>query len=274
MVYFVLVITVVILVTWWISIRPSNDRLWADDVVHTVTAEISNNEITLFNVRNFTWRTETDYDQLWETRHYKLDQLSSVDLFLSNWGKKLVSHTLVSFGFNDGRYITFSFEIRKERGEKFSEIAGFFKQYELALIAADERDIIRTRTNPRKEDVTRYRVHLNEEDRRKFFLSYLERANKLAKEPAFYNTLTANCTTVLFQMMRVIVPSIPLDYRVLVSGLLPAYIYDLGGFGEGETLEQLTAKGKISEIARNIPDDENFSIDIRKNISISENQEK
>ena len=255
---------VAIFAIWWFSMKPSNDRLWADDVAHIASADIAGNDVTIHHVRNFTWRSEKDYDQHWETRHYKLDELESVDLFLSSWGKPLIAHTLVSFGFKDGRYISLSFEIRKEKGEKFSEIAGFFRQYELALIAADENDIIRTRTNARKEDVTRYRVLLNEEDRKKLFLSYLDRANELSKKPAFYNTLTANCTTVIFQMMRVIIPRIPLDYRVLVSGKLPEFIYDQGGFGENASLETLTQQGKISKSAQEIQEGQNYSTVIRQ----------
>ena len=261
---YLLLAVLVIFLGWWFTRHPSNDRLWADDVTHITSGTRDGNVITLNNVRNFNWRSLTDYDQVWETRHYKLDELASVDLFLSTWGKPLIAHTLISFGFTDGRYVAFSFEIRKERGEKFSEIAGFFKQYELALIASDENDIIRTRTNIRKEDVTMYRVQLNQEDREKLFLSYLERANELVEKPAFYNTLTANCTTVIFQMMRVIVPSIPLDYRILVSGLLPSYIYDLGGFGQDTPLETLTEQGRITKKAQQITDGENYSDVIRR----------
>lgn len=249
---------------WWSTIAPSNHRDWANDVAHTVTGTVSGDAVILNNVRNFTWRSETDYDASWESRHYDLSKLSSVDLFLSTWKSPDIAHTLVSFGFSDGQFVTFSVEIRKEKGEKFSEIAGFFKQYEIALIAAEENDIIRTRTNTRNENVTRYRIELSPERRRELFLSYLERGNKLAEEPAFYNTLTANCTTVVFDMIRLMMPTIPLDYRILVSGRLPSYIYELGGLEPGYSLEQLTEKGLISAHAQKIGENQNFSAWIRK----------
>jgi len=245
---------------------PSNNRLWADDVTHTVTGDVSGDHVTLHNVRNFTWRGLEDYDSRWETRSYNLSNLDSVDLFLSTWGNPDIAHTLVSFGFSNGEHITFSVEIRKERRESFSEIAGFFKQYEIALIAADERDIIYTRTNIRKEDVSLYRVHLTSDQRKSLFLSYIQRGNKLAYKPAFYNTITANCTTVVFDMVKLIVPGIPSDYRLLFSGRLPSYIYDLGGFGKKQTLAEIDRSAHISEHAQAMGRDDNYSVYIRKNI--------
>lgn len=250
---------------WWVTIKPSNDRLWEQDVAHTVTGTVNGNHVTLHSVRNFIWRGVEEYDPAWEDRQYDIEKLSSVDLFLSSWGSPAIAHTLISFGFTDGQYVTFSVEIRKELGEKFSEIAGFFKQYEIALIAADERDIIKTRTHIRKEDVLRYRVNLTPEQRERLFLSYVERGNELAKEPSFYNTITANCTTVVFDMVRLIVPSIPMDYRVLVSGYLPSYIYDLGAFEQGKTLEELTRQGQITALADIIGEDPAYSALIRDN---------
>ncbi len=254
---------VLLCLLWWSFIHPSNDRIWADDVAHTVTGSVEGSRVTLHNVRNFTWRTVTDYDQSWETRDYDLNKLSSVDLFLSTWGNPDIAHTLVGFGFTDGSHVVFSVEIRKERHEVFSEIAGFFKQYEIALIAADENDIIRTRTNVRKEDVSMYRVLLTPEQAKKLLLSYVHKGNRLAKEPAFYHTLTANCTTVVYDMIRLIVPGIPMDYRILLSGRLPAYIYDLGGLGRETTLQDIMDRASISARAQEIKEHENYSKFIR-----------
>ncbi len=254
---------VLLCLLWWSFIHPSNDRIWADDVAHTVTGSVEGSRVTLHNVRNFTWRTVTDYDQSWETRDYDLNKLSSVDLFLSTWGNPDIAHTLVGFGFTDGSHVVFSVEIRKERHEVFSEIAGFFKQYEIALIAADENDIIRTRTNVRKEDVSMYRVLLTPEQAKKLLLSYVHKGNRLAKEPEFYHTLTANCTTVVYDMIRLIVPGIPMDYRILLSGRLPAYIYDLGGLGRETTLQDIMDRASISARAQEIKEHENYSKFIR-----------
>lgn len=251
-------------VLWWCSIKPSNTRDWADDVAHGVTGEIEDRDVTLHNVRNFEWRTLDDYTPRWETRRYNIDDLNAVDLFLSVWDNPAIAHTLVSFGFKDGRYLTFSVEIRKEKGEAFSSFAGFFKTYEIALIAAEERDIIRLRTNIRKESVSLYRVQLGPAQREALFLSYIERGNALAREPKFYNTITANCTTVVYDMIRMIIPTLPLDYRVMLSGYLPGYIYKIGGFGRDLTLDQIVSAAGISAKALALDPDTDFSAGIRK----------
>ncbi len=250
--------------TWWLALQPSNNRQWADEVAHMATFEISGDTATVHNVRNFTWRSLTDYNSHWETRSYDLSKLNSVDLFLSNWGTPHISHTMVSFGFTTGEYVTFSLEIRKEYDESFSPIAGFFRQYELALIAATEEDILYTRTNIRKEDVTRYTIMLPPEQHKSLFLEYASLGNKLARKPSFYNTLTANCTTVVFQMAQAIMPALPADYRLLFSGMLPTYLYEIGGLEHKTSLEQLTSEGHITERVQGLADAHNYSLLIRQ----------
>ncbi len=116
--------------------------------------------ITLDNVRNFRWRSGSDYTVRWENRRYDLDRTESVDLVLSTWGMPAIAHTLVSFGFSDGQRVVFSVEIRKERHEQFSELGGFFKQFEFSVVAADERDIIYVRTAVRGEQVSLYPIRM------------------------------------------------------------------------------------------------------------------
>lgn len=206
------------LMGWWSTIQPSHQRVWADDVARMVTGKLDGNRVTLDQVRDFDWRSDTDYTVRWEPRQYDLSQLRSVDVALSYWMGPAIAHTLVSFGFSDGRYLTFSIEIRKERGESFDGLAGFFKRYETVLIAADERDILRVRTNVRDEDMWLYRLNMPQEMMRSLFLAYLSEGEQLKREPRFYNTLTGNCTTIVYQMARRITPGLPLDWRLLASG--------------------------------------------------------
>ncbi|MEO6698562.1 MAG: DUF4105 domain-containing protein [Paraperlucidibaca sp.] len=236
-------------VLWWQSITPSGDRDWAPDVARTTTGEASASSVTLHNVRNFTWRSETDVDEHWETRHYHLDQLTSVDLIVSYWTVPAIAHTLVSFGFSDGQRVVFSVEIRKEKGEEFSEIGGFLKRFELSVIAADERDIIGVRSQVRDEKVFLFRTQLNAADRRALFLAYMSEANALAATPRFYHTLTANCTTIVFGMMQRIIDDLPWDYRLLLSGYLPNYVYDLGGLDSRYSFATLERMGYVSRRA-------------------------
>lgn len=251
---------------WWITLKPSNQRLWRDELVHMASGEVQGNQVTLHHVRNFDWRSESDYSPRWEVRHYDLDRLIAVDMLLSYWTGPAVAHTLVSFGFEDGSQVAFSVEIRKEQDEQFSELGGFFKRFELSIIAADERDIVRVRTNVRREDVYLYRVALTPEARRSLFLVFIAEANQLAAQPRFYNTLTVNCTTLIYQMMTRIVPGLPRDYRLLLSGYLPGYVYSVGGLDSRYELAQLRAMGRISERARRADHAENFSVAIRAGI--------
>ncbi|WP_198088521.1 DUF4105 domain-containing protein [Variovorax sp. E3] len=237
------------LLAWWSTILPSQNRQWADDVARQLTAHVDGSVVTLDNVRNFEWRSDTDYTQRWETRRYDLDRLRSVDVALSYWTGPAIAHTLVSFGFDDGRFLTFSIEIRKERGESFSSVGGFFKQFETSLIAADEHDILRVRTNVRGEDVHMYRVRLPQAEARSLFLAYLGEADALVRAPSFYNTLTANCTTIVYALAKRIVPGLPMDYRLLASGYLPDYLYDVGGLTPGYDMAALRAGGRITDRA-------------------------
>lgn len=239
---------------WWHSLQPSHERQWEPDVARLLVTTVENDIVTLDNVRAFEWETETRYTQRWETRQYDLAQLQSADLFLSYWMGPHIAHTLVSFGFADGRQLVLSMEIRKERGETFSAIGGFFRRYEQVIIAADERDLIRTRTNARGEDVYLYRLRARPEQLRAVLLRYLERAEALRQKPAFYNTLTSNCTTILFELARTIDPDLPLDWRLLASGHFAEYAYDQDALTPGLSYAELQQKGYINARARLSPD--------------------
>jgi hypothetical protein len=254
------------LLLWWRRLRPSNDRAWADDVAQMTSGSVDGNQVVLRNVRNFDWHSATDYTQRWETRSYDLDRLRSVDLILSYWTIQAIAHVLISFGFDDGDQVAFSVEIRRERDEEFSAIGGFFKEFELSVLAADERDVIRLRTNVRGEDDYLYRLRIPGPAMRSLFLAYVEQANRLVRAPRFYNTVTVNCTTLVHQMMNHIVGNLPLDYRLVFSGYLPGYVYQVGGLDRRYTLEELRSFGRITERARISDRSPGFSADIRHGV--------
>jgi Domain of unknown function (DUF4105) len=255
-----------ILLVWWHRIPPSNDYIWADDVAQMTSGTVDGARITLHNVRNFDWRSDSDYTQRWETRQYDLDKLRSVDMIMSYWSGAAIAHMLVSFGFDNADYVVFSVEIRRRRGDDFSEIGGFFKEFELSIIAADERDVIRVRTNVRGEDDYLYRIQMPVSAMRSLFVAYIDEANNLVQTPRFYNTVTANCATLAYHMMKHIVGYLPWNYSLLLTGYLPEYVYRIGGLTSGYSFEELRALGRITERAKAADRSQSFSTDIRRGI--------
>ncbi|SFS13448.1 protein of unknown function [Dyella sp. OK004] len=253
----------VALLGWWATLTPSNDRLWADDVSHLLSGQVTGSLVTLTNVRNFHWRTDDDYDVHWETRSYDLDHLVSADAVLSYWGSPAIAHAMMSFGFDDGRHVVFSVEIRKKRGEQFSSIGGFFRQFETILVAADESDIIRVRTNVRDEDDYLYPLRMDKPTMRALFLSYVQTADELVDTPKFYNTITSNCTTLVYSMAKKIDPGLPWDTRLLMTGYLPEYLHKVGAVDQSIPIEQLRQRARITDKARNSPPGADFSKAIR-----------
>jgi hypothetical protein len=215
----------VVLLIWWASLRPSNDKDWAAEVAHGITGSLDADRLSVENIRNFSWRSETSFTQRWEQRSYDLSTLRSLDLYLVYWMGPGIAHTIVSFGFEDGRYLDFSIELRRTRNGEYSAIAGFFKTHELVYIGADERDLLTLR-KARGEDVRLYRLRTPPAQARALLIQYIDVGNELAEHPKFYNTLTTNCTTTIFEMARAVGSSIPFDWRVVLTGYLPGFLYE------------------------------------------------
>jgi hypothetical protein len=248
---------------WYGSLRPTNDGDWAPEVAHGVTGTIGTDTVTLHNIRDFHWATAADFSPHWEDRTYRLSDLRTMDLISSVWASPSIAHTLVSFGFADGRHVVFSAEIRRHRDQAYSSLGGFFRMFDLVLIAADERDIVRLRTDVRGEWVSLFALDIPPEQIRGAFLSFVTLGNELADHPRFYNTLTTNCTTVVWRLARSISPGLPLDWRVLVSGHLPDYLHDLGVLAPGMPLDEVLARARRSPLGPAEADSVAFSARLR-----------
>jgi hypothetical protein len=251
---------------WWVRLRPTNDAEWADELARTSYGAIDGNRVTLHNVRNFEWRTTSDYTPRWETREFDLRQLRSVDMCMSYWRGPAIAHMVMSFGFDDAARVAFSVEIRRKKDQEYSEIGGFFKDFELSVIAVDELDVIWLRTNVRRERVYIYRLHMPQDAMRGLFLGYVEEANLLAQSARFYHTITSNCTTLVFRIMQRVVGGLPWSFRLLLSGYLPEYVYRIGGLDTRYPLEELRARGFVSERAQACSRGSEFSTFIREGI--------
>ena len=170
----------VLVLGWWLSLKPSNDRDWQPDVAVLPYADIAGNQVTIHNIRNCDYHTETNFDVHYYDRTFDLDALRTVDLYLVTWGSPNIAHTMVSFGFTNGDYVCFSIETRKQKGQDYSAVKGLFRQFELTYIVADERDLVRLRTNYRQgEEACLYRLRMTPAQGRTLFLDYLRRVNEL-----------------------------------------------------------------------------------------------
>ena len=246
-------------------VHPSNERDWNADQARVATAEIDGDQIRVHNLRNAQYRSESDFDVHWETRTYDLRQLESVWYIVepfADW--RGPAHTFLSFGFADGEYIAISVEIRKERGESFSPLLGVLRQYELAYVIGDERDLIGLRANHRHDDVYLYPVRTAPERMRALIVAMLERANAVAASPEFYNTLTNTCTSNIVRHINALVPdSVPYSYKTLLPAYSDDLAYDLGLIDTSLPRESYRAAFQINQRAARYADQADFSARIR-----------
>jgi hypothetical protein len=253
-------------VVWWMQIPASNAHDWQPEVAVAPYATRQGDLITIHGVRNFDYRSETDFTPRWEDRTYDLSTLDSGDLIAVYWAGKAIAHIMVSFGFGGRDYLAASIETRKARGQSYSTIAGFFKQYGLVYVVADERDVIRLRTTYRKpqEDVYVYRLHVPRENIRRVFLDYVREMNKMRQHPRFYNTLTTNCTTGVLLHSRVNPNSPPWSWKVLLPGFVPQYVYELGRLDTTRPFAEVERRARVNERAHAADRDPAFSQRIRE----------
>jgi hypothetical protein len=264
---FVLVYAVAyaIFLGWSASISASNDKNWAADVAHGITGIVDGDRLSVSNLRDFSWRSETDYTERWEQRTYDLAKLRSLDLFLGYWMGPAIAHAIMSFGFDDGRYLDFSIEVRRTQNDQYSAVAGFFKTHELIYIGADERDLLTLR-KVRNEQIQLYRLRTPPERARALLVEFINQANDLAARPTFYNTLTTNCTTTIFTMMRTVTSSIPFDWRIVLTGYLPDYLYEHGAVDTRIPLDELLQRADVTSRVDSGLNEVEFSSRVREGV--------
>ena len=234
-------------VAWFLFVPAPADSDWQPDVAEIASFEIDGDLVTVSGIRNFRYRSsDTDFEPAWAERTYDLRRLRTLDLFFSFWGPKLICHNFVSFGFerDDGTHeqLAVSIEVRKRHGQEYSAIGGLFRQFPLAYVWADERDVVRVRTNFRGERVRRYRVLARQENVRILFERYMADTMELERSPRWYNAITQNCgIDILRTAWGGSVPLFP-SPALLLNGTWEERAWDEGHlFPQGSLQETLRA---------------------------------
>ena len=255
----------VLVVGYALVVRPRNDRDWSEDQARVATATFRGDTVALRNVRNFDYRATDQWTPRWEEREYDLSQLESAWFVVEPFGDvRGPAHTFVSFGFRDGRYLAVSVEVRKEQGESFDPLKALFRRYELYYVVGDERDLVRLRSNYRKDSVFVYKVATEPAKARALLEDMLHRANRLAERPEFYNTLTSTCTTNLVAHVNRIAPKrVPFSYKVLLPGYSDELAYDVGLLDTSVPFAELRRRALINERAAAADSAPDFSARIR-----------
>lgn len=244
-------------VVWWFSLAPRTDREWESGLSRVATAEVAGDRVTFRNVRDFLYESVDEFTENWDDRSYSLSDLRGMDLFLCYWGPRWIAHTIASWEFSDGRHLAISIEVRKVEGTEYSAIESFFRRFEVHYVVADERDVIRLRTNHRKEDVYLYRLAIETETARAILLDYIRELNRLAKKPLWYHGVTRNCTTAIRNHVKRVSPDNPWDWRILVNGRLDELGYERGNIDTSLPFDELRRRSAITQkgqAAGNAPD--------------------
>jgi hypothetical protein len=262
----------VVVLAAWLAIPPSNDRDWQPDVATLPYADVRGDRVIVHNVRNAEYRTETDYTVRLEDRELDLSRLRSLDLFLIHWGSPWIAHTIMSWGFEGDQYLAVSIETRNAKGQEYSALRGFFRQYELMYVVADERDVIRLRTNYRGEDVYVYRLDVPPAGARELLLRYLDAINQLRDRPQWYNALTENCTTTIQRLAGPFERRSWWSWKLFLNGYLDELAYEIGAIDRAMPFDALKARSHINDRAKAADRDPRFSLRIREGLPrMSEN---
>ncbi len=248
------------------SLKPSNNREWLPEQAVLSYADIKGNEVTVHNIRDCRWQSFEDYTVSRYDKTFDLDKLKAVDFIVVPFNESpSLGHTMLSFAFDDDEHLAVSVEIRKEKGESFNAINGFFQQYEIIYVVASEQDVIQRRVNCDLSDVFLYRATATPEQSRKLFLDVFQRVNKLYREPEFYDTLTNNCTTNIRNHINHLKPDkVPYDYRVLLPGYSDQLAYELGLIERHGSFSETRAQARVNYMAYLYRDDPAFSQAIRR----------
>ena len=249
---------------WWSSIPARQHRDWKPEVALTSHIKLDGDMVTIHNLRNFDYRSTEDFTPRYELRKVDLRKLRGMDVFINYWGSPYMAHPIFSYDFGDDGRVCFSIETRPEKGESYSALGGLYRRFELFYVVADERDVIRVRSNYRSgEDV--YLYHLGLKGARESFLEYVRTVNELHENPRWYNAIANNCTTAI-RKQKLASDRLPLDWRLIVNGFGDELLYDRGQLDQSLPFSELKRISRVNEKAKAADQALDFSERIRKGL--------
>ncbi len=252
-----------LVLAWWLTLKPSNSERWQADVSRRASFDLAGSRAVIHNFRQCDYLAELDYTCEWSNREVDLDRIQGVDFFMDYWGSPWIAHTIVSFDVGDAQHIAFSIETRKQVGQHYSAVQGFFRQYTLISVVSDERDVVRLRTNYRQgEDLYLYHTRATPVFARGLFLNYAGMTNQLFYHPQWYNAITHNCTTEIFTFQTM--KNQPYDWRILLNGKADEMEYEQGELAGDLPFKELKRQAYINPVARAADKDPEFSLRIRE----------
>ena len=264
--YMAYAVLALFVLAWFLSLRPTHDRNWRADVAVMPRVTIDGDRVRITDVRNFDYHSRDDFTIRYEDREVLVSHLTSVDFIISYWMPGPVAHTFLSFNFDNAPPLSISIEARPEAGGGFSPLPSMFRTFELIYVVADERDVIRVRTNFRNEDVFFYPLNVSPASARALFLVYLDRINELYNRPEFYNLLVSNCTLNIVRYARAVGKPNRLDIRYLLNGFSDRYLYSNGFMDTTLPFRELRQRSLINDAAQAAGDSPDFSQLIRASL--------
>ncbi|MBN2071728.1 MAG: DUF4105 domain-containing protein [Candidatus Krumholzibacteriota bacterium] len=264
-----IIIPIVLAVSAWSMIRPSGDRNWAVDQAEVVSVSIEDSIVSITNVRHFDHCPDGGgpASTAWRSGRYDLRDMKNVWLVISlfNPERRGPAHPFLSFQFGDSSFVAVSVEARRESDESYSIWKGMMKRFELIYIVADENDIITLRALCRDDIVYIYPLITTPEKARELFIDITERAERLGREPEFYNTIWNNCTTNILEHANVVASEkIPGGLYTFLPGYSDKVALTLGLIDAEGSIDQVRERFQVNERVRKYAGGKGFSLRIRE----------
>mgnify|MGYP000420785172 FL=1 len=214
-----LLFIVISVLLWFIRIRPRKpqiDAKWNSDCEYVTTTTTEGSTITFRNVRDFFWRTTRDRDEAWADEVVvDVEELKDIWFIVDHFHPLHgMAHTYLTFEFNDGTCLSFSFEARRRVKQRYHPWDGLWRNYELYLLVGFERDLTGLRTNARGNKDYMFRA-ITPPGKDKDMLRRLAlKANNLAENPEWYHSFLTTCNTSIVRMVNRVTPGrVPFLWR-------------------------------------------------------------